>query len=71
MCKFLLTNESFGKSQYLVNPMSGETMNFVKSNNLNLKIKGLHHQVAMIKELGNLSLLQRVNSFFSLNFALI
>ena len=37
MCKFLLTNASFRKSQYLV--LSCETMNYIKSNNLNLKIK--------------------------------
>ena len=38
-------------------------MNYVKSIDLNLKIKGLHHQVTTIYGLENLSLWQKLSSF--------
>ena len=38
-------------------------MNFVRLNNPSLNIKGVHHQVANIKGLENLSLWQRLNFF--------
>ena len=37
-----------------------------RSNNLSLKYKGLHHPVAKIYDLKNLSLYQRLNSFVCL-----